>query len=111
MRTVKTTYPDGSPLYAAFPTSLKDVKVLFLMHGIHAWPIKIGGRYELLFPAEKPVFVSTDTNKLYSWSLKTWLSFADKNCPLENRTTAYGEDLQRWFGWPAINKHLKLSTE
>lgn len=110
MRTVKGNYPNGDPFHITFPTSTKDVKVLFLMYGIHAWPIKIGGMYDILYPNTKenggPKFHQTNLSALDNISLKEWLEIGRKNCPEQNLCQPYDDKSIGFFKWPNVKKAI-----
>jgi hypothetical protein len=89
MRVIKATYPDGSPLYSAFPTSTKEVFRLFSVYGINAMLVKYGGKYDICFPNSRenggPRFIQTNARCVDAFTCKYWLELASSNCPEANR--------------------------
>lgn len=113
MRVIKGKWPNGDPYHTTYPTSTKEVKILFLMNGIHAWPVKFGQRYSILYPNTResggPTFYEFDQPvvSIDALTLKTWLEVGRKNCPQANFQTPYEEKFCSFFKWPNMNKYIE----
>lgn len=109
MKKLEAKYPNNDPIHLHVPTSSKDLKVLFLVHGINAWPAKIGGRWHILYGgSESPKIFNTGEHSLDKLSLKDWLEIVQKNMPEYSKCNPY-DDLGylSFFGWPNVKKYIQ----
>lgn len=85
--------------------------MIFLMYGIHAWLMKMGGQYDICYPNTRekggPTFFSTGLKTVDSMTMKEWLELAQKNCPHANKTTPYDDKSIAFFKWPNVKRYIE----
>lgn len=109
MKLIKANYPNQDPIHIHIPTSAKEVKVLFLVYGINAWPMKLGGLWHILYGgSQSPVIFNTGQRCLDNCSFKDWLEIGQKNMPAHAKCDPYEDPgYTSFFKWPNVKKYVE----
>lgn len=111
MKVIKGHYPNGEKMYSAFPMTIREVKRLFLVYGLHAWPVKFGHLWTILYPRPKehggPVMHHLDIRTIDSLTCKRWLEIARANAPEYNILRDYYDGMP---GWGNLNQYIEKET-
>lgn len=94
MKVIKFKSLTGDEL-SYIPETTRELKRAFIAWGVHAWPVKFGGKYDIMYNGSK--LVPTNLNSVQGMTLKQWIEFAIKNNPNETgeRGILYPEYIQR----------------